>query len=209
MVAESLNEVVKQVARELARSRLPFYLTGMYAGSWWLADRAYRATFDVDISVVAPIDRLPGVIARLSRAGWEVVRDLPDLVTLRQPGGIYAIDLLPVPIAGGASSPEETALARFFEGAWKRCVRATIAGTRVRIARPEDIAVVKVLLDRAKDAVDLAYLNRIKGFDRGYFNKQLRDLDIRDRYVRMAARATAELERDRSAQLLPRKRRSR
>ncbi|HLF07388.1 MAG TPA: hypothetical protein VI893_09515 [Thermoplasmata archaeon] len=184
MRADSLDDVALLVARELRARGIRFCLTGMYAGLHWLGKAAHRMTFDVDFSVWAPMSGLRGVVDRLSRNGWELTTDLPSQISLRAKDTMFRIDLLPARFDPDRGREEEN-LNSFFQTGYLRAARKRVGRISVRVARPEEIIVLKLLLGRpTKDDQDVRMLLRLKAIDRAHLRRQARLLGLESKLIR-------------------------
>lgn len=186
MAVERLEEVPGVVVAILAARKVPYLITGMFAGNYWLGERAERLTYDVDFSIAAPRTALGPVVEELRGMGWEVRHDTAEQIQLQIPETPFKVDLLKAILPGEAESEEERHLANFFQEAHRRGAVRTVGGRRMRISRPEYIVVLKALLNRPKDGEDVRLLLRLEDLDRKYLVRWVRALGLVERYAGMA-----------------------
>ena len=166
---------VRAVAKLLEDANVPYALIGGHAVNQWLEP---RFTADIDLTVAAA----PAAQERLERAftvaGYVIdfERDEkqpsgPDIVGWTSPSG----DLVELQIA-------KTELQR---DVIRRAV-ATEEGTRV--ATKEDLIVMKLIADRAKDRLDLIGLSELPDVDWAHVERWASEWDVMDRLRRYKPR---------------------
>lgn len=142
-------------------------LIGGLAVNAWGSD---RATSDVDVTIEAEAARTDEVVARLGTRFRQLHEDPRNLARrshvlfLMTPQGIkvdVAFAVLP-----------------FQREAITRAATVEIEGTRVRVCRPEDLILHKVVSVRGQDLQDIAFLiSRYRDtLDRGMLDRQVREL---------------------------------
>lgn len=155
------EEAVVTAAKVLEAAAIPYMAIGGVANLFWGVP---RTTLDVDITVWVEESEIPRLIQRLSG----VLRLLPDdpLEFVRETRVLpmetkegFRVDLI-----FGALPFEETAILR--------ARLMSVAGERVRICSPEDLIVLKIVSDRARDREDVAGIIRTQGaaLDRPYLD---------------------------------------
>ena len=172
----ALSSVLRSVAVVLRDSGLGWYVFGAWAV---LAYGRPRLTADLDITVAAEIDQVPGLVSKLGAAGLvlqpqaseEFVRRTRVLPFVHEETGI------PVDIVLAGPGLEE----EFVKGARE----IVLAGVSVPVISPEDLVVTKILAGRPKDLDDVD----------GILREQLPGLDL-DRSRRFLSMLDEALSRD-------------
>ena len=138
---------VRSVAKLLEDAAVPYALIGGHAVNQWLEP---RFTADVDLTIASGADEQRRVERTLLAAGYKLdfAQDGtqpsgPDIVGWASPSG----DLVELQL-------EKTDLQR------EVIRRATRTADGTRVATKEDLIVMKLIADRAKDRLDLIGLNR-------------------------------------------------
>lgn len=159
------------IAELLEAVGLGYAVIGGHAVNVWLEP---RFTADIDLTVSANPSELSRLRDVFSRAGYTPLREHgdnlpsgPDFVRWASPGG----DVVEVQIAKTAL---QTELIR----------RAVRSDSGARIATREDLIVLKLIADRAKDRVDLEGLCALEGIDWSYVDRWAREWDVLDRLAR-------------------------
>lgn len=192
MKPEDLSDVARDVAAILDRHGVAYLISGMFAGNYWLGDRARRTTFDVDVVVYVSEEGLQPALEGLRAEGWEVQKRGEGLYQMRLPSTLFAIDLLLAWTPPRGKSEEERALAAYEEERLRRRKKVPLAGVRLWFSTPEDVVVTKTFLDRAKDVADVCLLMRIEGLDRRYLNRWLKRLGLTGRFLEILEKCRKE-----------------
>ncbi|MBI4362639.1 MAG: hypothetical protein HY558_05640 [Euryarchaeota archaeon] len=208
MKPRDLSDVARVVAGALDRHRVPYLISGMFAGNYWLGDQARRTTFDVDLVIYAPEDGLLPALEELKEGGWDFRKRGEGFYQMRIEDTLFAIDfflsLNAAPHREAAlanheantpprgDSGEERLLAAYEEERHRRRKRAKIAGAGLWLCTPEDVVVTKVFLNRSKDMGDICLLMRIDSLDRNYLNRWLKKLGFMERFLEILERCRGE-----------------
>ncbi len=163
----SLERAVATLARFLEERRIPYMLIGGIANLVWGEP---RATLDVDASVLVDETGWPAFIKELGPAfhlipkhPLEFLRDTHVLPIETQDG--VRIDLI------WAKLPYE-------HKAIARATTEDVLGARVRVCRPEDLIILKIISERLKDREDVRAIIRHQAgrLDRRYVTQAVRQL---------------------------------
>ena len=171
-----LAKVLAVVADALRAGGLRWYVFGAQAV---LAYGRPRLTADLDITVMAELEQVPGLVSRLGAAGLVLqsaaterfVRRTRVLPFVHEATGI------PVDIVLGGPGLEQDFVANARE--------IVLGGVSVPVISPEDLIVTKILAGRPKDRDDVD----------GVLREQLPDLDL-ERCRRFLSMLEAALDRD-------------
>ncbi len=147
---------LRAVDKLLARMGVEYVLIGGQAAIFHGSERTTR---DVDLAVWVPESRIETLVKRARAGGFEALQDDPVeaarsrrlLILLHSESGVQ-IDLM---VAG---SPFEDEVRR-------RAESARVAGVTMRVIRPDDLLVYKLLAGRDHDLFDAACILE-KGTDR-------------------------------------------
>lgn len=148
MSKPDLTQALLAAAGAARRRKTPHFIAGATAMNYWLGKKAYRATFDVDMSVF-PSPK--PVIADLRSRGWRTERQKGAVTRMGQGGHPYKVDLFDPgkPLVGPRGTFPATGLLQEIR---KRAVPVRMARGRarqtVRVARPEDVLVLKAVSTR-------------------------------------------------------------
>lgn len=177
--SREVDDVLSATLDLLDRQGISCVLLGGIAVNVWAVP---RATFDVDLAVELPRDRLRGFFEAAERAGFfydepyakgftELVGGLHPLVVLKRWTGGRAVhvDLFLV----------ET---KFLRAVYDRAVSVNLAGASRRVASAADLILLKLLAWRGKDRLDIANILAIQGIpDEVYLRRSAEELGVRDR----------------------------
>jgi predicted nucleotidyltransferase len=159
---------LRSVVRLLEDEGVAYAIIGGHAVNAWLEP---RFTADIDITVLAPRERLQRLTSALEREGFSIERQY------------------------GAELPSGPDFVRFvtsnrsvvleFQVAKTDLQRNVIARARdhrgARVATVEDLIVLKLIAFRSKDQVDLNGLARLPLIDWAYVEEHCREWDVLDR----------------------------
>lgn len=161
------EEALLTTARVLEASAIPYMVIGGVANLFWGVP---RTTLDVDIAVWVEEADIPRLIQRLP----DVLRLLPDdpVEFIRE------TRVLPMETKEGFRVDLIFGTLPFEESAIRRARLMSVAGERVRICTPEDLIVLKIVSDRARDREDVAGIIRTQGagLDRRYLDPLIEGL---------------------------------
>jgi len=160
------------VARVIEEAGLPYAIIGGHAVNAWLEP---RFTADVDITVVADGLGLAALDAAFREAGYSLTREYgaelpsgPDFVRwVSVEGDVAEVQL--------AKTDFQREVVR----------RAVQNESGARVASPEDLIVLKLIADRAKDRIDLQGLAALPDIDWAYVEGWAREWDVLDRLDRL------------------------
>jgi len=163
----ALERAVSSLARFLDERRVPYMIIGGVANLVWGEP---RATLDVDASVLVEDAAWPGLFAELRRSFRLIPRD-PQ-------GFLQETHVLPLETRDGVRLDLIWAQLPYEYKAIARAVVEEVGGVRVRVCRPEDLIVHKILADRPKDREDVRAVVRQQAgrLDRRYVTDAVRDL---------------------------------
>ena len=163
----AIEQAVGSIARFLEERQVPYMIIGGIANLVWGEP---RSTLDVDVSVLVEETAWPGLIKAL-RQSFRVLPRVP-LVFLRH------THVLPVETAEGVRVDLVWARLPYEHAAIARATVEEIAGHRVRVCRPEDLIIHKIVSDRPKDREDVLAIVRHQHtrLDRPYVSRLVRDL---------------------------------
>jgi len=163
----ALERAVGLLARFLEERRVPYMLIGGIANLVWGEP---RSTLDVDASVLIEEAAWPAFI-RDVRAAFRVIPKDP-LAFLAD------THVLPVETHEGVRIDLVWARLAYEHKAIARATLEEVAGQRVRVSRPEDLIIHKILSDRQKDRADVQAIVRHQGprLDRSYVTQTVRRL---------------------------------
>ena len=163
-MTSALERAVGTLAGFLEKRHLPYMLIGGIANLVWGEP---RATLDVDVSVLIEEEAWPPLITELKqtfrvipKAGLAFLRDT-HVLPLETPDGVR-IDVV------WAQLPYE-------HKAIARAVTEDVLGHRVRVCRPEDLIIHKIISDRPKDREDVRAIIRQQRtrLDRRYLTRTI------------------------------------
>lgn len=162
-----LEHAVGSLARFLEERRVPYMIIGGIANLVWGEP---RSTLDVDASLLVEETAWPDLIEAL-RGHFRVIPKDP-LEFLRD------THVLPVATADGVRVDLLWAILPYEHKAIARASLEDVAGHRVRVCRPEDLIIHKIISERPKDREDVRAIIRHQRtrLDRAYLNQAVRDL---------------------------------
>ena len=158
----ALEQALVALARFCETQRIPYMVIGGVANLMWGQP---RATLDVDASILVEETNWSGVITALRRH-FRVIPSDP-LTFVRD------THVLPVETEQGVRIDLVWAWLPYEHKAIARAVCEDIAGCQVRVCRPEDLIIHKIISDRPKDREDVqAVVRRQAGrLDRAYLTR--------------------------------------
>ena len=144
-----------------------------------------RPTFDVDLTVAIPRDRLPELYAELDAAGF----DVPDVYRGGWVDEVAGMPLIKFKLyVGGRGIDADIFLAetRFQRELMRRSTRDELWGIPVSLTTPEDLILLKLVANRPRDLGDIADLRMVQGdLDEAYMRRWAAELGIADRLERL------------------------
>ena len=148
----TLERAVGSLARFLKDQQVPYMIIGGIANLVWGEP---RSTLDVDASVLVEETAWPALITALRK----VFRLIPKhpLAFLRD------THVLPVETTDGIRIDLVWAKLPYEHKAIARATLENVAGRQVRVCRPEDLIIHKILSDRPKDREDIRGIIRHQG----------------------------------------------
>lgn len=161
-----LSRLAVAISADLSSAGIEHVLTGSLV---LVALGRPRQTQDIDVVVVVPSVRLPGVFAIARRHGFtgedrDLITQIRDRSFAAMRSGPVTLDVI-VPVL-----PYHTAIV-------KRAARRRVGGTEVPLVTAEDLFVMKVLWHRAKDEADLHVLSALPDrLDGDYIRRTLAGL---------------------------------
>lgn len=163
----ALEQAVGFLARFLEERRIPYMVIGGIANLVWGEP---RSTLDVDATVLVEEDAWPNLIEALCG----IFRIIPKhpLAFLRD------THVLPVETQDGVRIDLLWARLPYEHKAIARATIEDVAGHRVRVCRPEDLIIHKIISERPKDREDVRAIVRHQGsrLDRRYLTQAIRNL---------------------------------
>jgi predicted nucleotidyltransferase len=163
------KDLIKKIAAELARRRIPYMIIG---GQAVLLYGEPRLTKDIDVTLGLGVDELPKIKLAVKAIGLSVeaedadsfVKETMVLPTSEKTSGIR-VDFI------FSFSP-------FERQAVARAKVVTFDQTPVRFASLEDLVIHKLVAGRPRDIEDVkAVLLKNPGYDRDYIKRWLADFD--------------------------------
>lgn len=163
------DRILKQIAQELDRRKIPYMLIG---GQAVLLYGEPRLTRDIDVTLGVAPDRHGEILDVARVCGWRVLVESPALFVERtmvlpciEPASGIRIDFL------FSFSPYE-------RQALKRVTRVAVGKTTVCFASVEDLIIHKLFAGRSRDIEDVKGI-LLKGmrFDQEYIDRWLRELE--------------------------------
>jgi hypothetical protein len=168
------------IARLLDQAGIPYAVIGAHGVNAWIEP---RVTADVDVTADADAAAMRRLSTILAKAGWTLERQHgtteasgPDFVRFVSVDGLVSLEVQ------AAKTDLQREVIR----------RAAVAEDGVRVATPEDLLVLKLIADRAKDQGDLAALAALPTIDWPYVERWAEAWGIRDALVRVRS-ATGRL----------------
>lgn len=163
----ALEHAVGTLARALEERRIPYMLIGGIANLVWGEP---RATFDVDATVLVEETAWPALLQHLRRT-FHVLPHKP-MEFLRE------THVLPMESGEGIRIDVLWARTPYEHQAIARATLEQVAGQQVRVCRPEDLIIHKIISNRPKDRDDVHAVIRHQGprLDRRYLTKMVREL---------------------------------
>ncbi len=163
----ALEQAVGTLARVLGERRIPYMLIGGIANLVWGEP---RATLDVDATVLVEEAAWPALLQHLRRT-FHILPKKP-LEFLRE------THVLPVETGEGVRIDLIWATMPYEHTAIARATLEPVAGQQVRVCRPEDLIIHKIISNRPKDRDDVQAVIRRQGprLDRRYLTKMVGEL---------------------------------
>ena len=174
MSAVDRRDPLAELGKILDGSQVQYALIGGHAVNAWLEP---RFTADVDVTVQAGPDAFTRLRAALTRAGFAVLAEHgdgqpsgPDFARFRSLDGLMTLEI-------------QVAKTELQAEVLRRAARTPASG--MLVATPEDLIVLKLIADRAKDQIDLLGLARLPRIDWAYVERWAADWQVMDRLRRL------------------------
>lgn len=163
----ALERAVGLLASFLEARRIPYMLIGGIANLVWGEP---RATLDVDASVLVEASAWPTLIRELERVFHVIPRN--PIAFLRD------THVLPLETAEAVRIDLIWATLPYEHKAIARALVEEVGARRVRVCRPEDLVIHKIVSERPKDREDVRAIVRHQGarLDRRYLTESVRAL---------------------------------
>jgi hypothetical protein len=163
----ALERAVGSLARFLEEREVPYMIIGGIANLVWGEP---RSTLDVDASVLVEEPAWPGLVTALRKHFRVLPKDA--LAFLRE------THVLPIETADGVRIDLVWARLPYEHKAIARATIEEVAGHPVRVCRPEDLIISKIVSERPKDREDVRAIVRHQGsrLDRRYLSQIVRSL---------------------------------
>ena len=163
----ALELALGALARFLEERQVPYMVIGGIANLVWGEP---RATLDVDASVLVEEAAWPELIRELRHAFRVIPRE--PVAFLRE------THVLPLETRDGIRIDLLWATLPYEHKAIARATMEEVAGHRVRVCRPEDLVIHKMVADRPKDREDVRAIVRLHGsrLDRKYLSGVMRQI---------------------------------
>ena len=165
-----LEQALVSIARFLAAHDVPYMVIGGIANVLWGIP---RATLDVDLTILVAEDKLEEFTGLVTQ---QFISRVDDPVTF-----VRATRVLPLTTKNGTQIDLIFGQLPYEEEAIQRAVRRQIQDIEVRVCRPEDLILHKLVSERSKDHEDV----------RGVVRQQIRQLDRQYLDTRVATLAQA------------------
>lgn len=163
-----MKDVLGDLAALLERAGVAYALIGAHAVNSWLEP---RFTADIDVTVQTDAAGLARLGEALAAAGFTLTRqhgaDLPS-----------GPDFIRFTSEDPSVSIEVQVAKTDFQ---REIVRRAFVEEGIRVATPEDLAVMKLIADRPKDQIDLQGLLGLDGLDWSYVERWADEWGVRDR----------------------------
>jgi len=167
-----MSQPIADLAALLDQAGVAYAIIGAHAVNVWLEP---RFTADIDVTVQTDSADLERLKALLATRGFVVA-------------GEHGADLPSGPDFIRFTSTEDTVVLELQNAKTdfqREVVRRAVTAGSVRVATPEDLIVMKLIADRAKDQIDLAGLVTLPGLDWGYVERWAAEWDVDDRLDRV------------------------
>ena len=165
----ALERALESLVRFLEERQTPYMLIGGIANLVWGQP---RATFDIDVSILIEDAEWTSFLTEIKRFFQIIPTDAATF--------LHETHVLPVQTPEGVRIDIVWARLPYEHKAIARASTEEFAGQKVRVCRPEDLIIHKILSDRAKDREDI----------RGIVRHQRHRLD--GRYLRHTVEAISK-----------------
>jgi hypothetical protein len=171
-----VSDALTRLGRLLARARVEYAVIGAHAVNAWLEP---RLTADVDVTIEAGPEAIRRVKQVFEEEGFTASREQgaelpsgPDFVRLTSADEEVVVEL------------------QAAKTGFQREVIRRATGSGLKVATPEDLIVMKLIANRAKDRADLDGLVRLAGIDWAYVERWAAEWEVLEllHQVREAAR---------------------
>ncbi len=163
----ALELALGTLVRFLEERRVPYMVIGGIANLVWGEP---RATLDIDVSVL------------VEEAGWrDLIRELRKNFQIMPRNPVAFLrdtHVLPIETSEGVRIDLLWAMLSYEHKAIARATLEEVAGHRVRVCRPEDLIIHKIISERPKDRQDVEAIVRHQGarLDRAYLTRMVAGL---------------------------------
>lgn len=164
-----LSDLLKRIALELDRNKIPYMLIG---GQAVLLYGEPRLTKDIDITVGAGVESFQTLLSISNKLKLKILVDSP-IDFMKQTFVLPTIDE-----ASGFRVDFIFSYTIYEHQAIKRAVTKEIEGSKIKFASLEDLIIHKIFAGRSRDKEDIRnILLKNSDFDRSYIIKWLEEFD--------------------------------
>lgn len=163
----ALDRAISAITQVLESLHVEYAIVGGIANAVWGEP---RATVDVDVTVSVENDALPQTVESIAKHFRAPVADTAAFVQQTR--------VLPLDTDEGVRIDVIFALLPFEIDAIRRARSVSLGGRTVAVATPEDLILMKIISDRARDLADAEGLvrRRLQTLDRAYLEPRVREL---------------------------------
>ena len=174
-----MRDALADLGQLVESASVSYAVIGGHAVNTWLEP---RFTADIDVTLIADPVGLVRLRDALTKAGFEVAQEYGA----NQPSGPDFIRF----VSGDRSVVIEFQVAKTeLQRSVVARAKSTVEG--VRVATPEDLLVLKLIADRAKDRVDLEGLARLSNLDWSYIEDRCAEWDLSGRLASLRRSVTS------------------
>lgn len=162
-----LGRALALITAFLNERRIPYMVIGGVANLVW---GEARATLDVDATVLVEEPQWPGLIEEL-RGSFRIIPKDPEEF-------LRDTHVLPIETGDGIRIDLIWARLPYEHAAIARATIEDVANQQVRVCRPEDLIIHKIISERPKDRDDVRNIIRHQGahLDRQYLTRAVQEL---------------------------------
>ena len=162
-----LEQALIEIAQFLAARKVSYMVIGGIANVVWGIP---RTTLDVDITIWVAEDQLEEFTSAVTQQFVSRVEDPTAFVRATRVLPLATKDGTRIDLIFGQLPYEDEAI--------RQAVHQTVQGVEVRVCRPEDLIIHKLVSERPKDHEDVRGILRCqaKGLDRSYLNARVTEL---------------------------------
>ncbi|MDQ3489142.1 MAG: nucleotidyltransferase [Acidobacteriota bacterium] len=182
------EDAIGEITSFLEREAVPYMIIGGIANLIWGEP---RATLDVDVTVLVPPGAVEDFIASVAREYTILVSDPEQFVRDTR--------VLPASSRSGVRIDLIFGLLPFEEEAVRRAASVEVAAGTIRVCSPEDLILMKIISERARDLDDARAITRrrLRTLDLLYLEPRIAEMsvllendDIAARWARWKAEAS-------------------